>query len=76
MADLPIVYETDEEKIEVLYRVVGLSGPPSLMGGGRMVRKVSDLIKAHPEILVMRDTYGANLMRVLCVNPATFHERG
>jgi len=72
MADLPIVYETDEEKIEVLYRVVRTLRAAVSDGRWRMVRKVSDLIKARPEILVMRDTYGGNLMRVFCANPATF----
>ena len=75
MADLPIVHETDEDpspENHILYRVVETLEAAVPDGRWRMVRKVSDLIKAHPEILVMRDTHGSNLMRVLCEGTFTF----
>ena len=74
MADLPIVHVTDKRlsKNNALHRMAETLEAAVPYGRWVMVRKVSDLIKAHPEILVMRDTYGSNLMRVLCENPATF----
>jgi len=73
MADLPIVHETDEKlsEVEALRRVVRTLRAAVSDGRWRMVRKVSDLIKAQPEILVMRNTYGSNLMYLLCANPFT-----
>jgi len=74
MADLPIVHETDEKlsEVETLFRVIETLNDAIPDGRWRMVRKVSDLIKAQPEILVMRDTYGSNLMRVLSEGTFTF----
>jgi len=72
MADLPIVYETDEDEFEVLYRVVETLEAAVPYGRWVMIRKVSDLMRAQPEFLVMRDTYGRNLMHLLCENSVTF----
>jgi len=74
MADLPIVHETDEKlspEDDALYRVVETLQAAIPDGRWVMIRKVSDLIKAQPEILVMRNTCGSNLMHLLCANPFT-----
>ena len=73
MADLPIVYVTDERLSEnnTLRRVVRTLRAAIPDGRWRMVRKVSDLIKAQPEFLVMRNTEGSNLMYLLCGNSFT-----
>jgi len=74
MADLPIVHETDEKlsEVETLFRVVRTLRAAIPDGRWRMARKVSDLIKAQPEFLVMREPYGRNLMHLLAENPVTF----
>jgi len=72
MADLPIVYETDEDEFEVLYRVVETLEAAVPYGRWVMIRKVSDLMRAQPEFLVMWEPYGRNLMHLLAENPVTF----
>ena len=69
MADLPIVYVTDKRLSEnTLYRVLETLQAAIPDGRWRMVSKVSDLVKAQPEILVMRDTQGSNLMYLISEN--------
>ena len=73
MADLPIVYVTDERlsEADALRRVVRTLRAAVSDGRWRMVRKVSDLMRAQPEFLVMRNTEGSNLMYLLCENSFT-----
>jgi len=70
MSDLPTVYVFDERlsEEEVLYRMVRILKAAIPDGRWRMVRKVSYLIKAQPEFLVMRDTQGSNLMYLISEN--------